>query len=244
MPAKTAPNNGILYGWATGEDYWGGPMNDNLRLIDTYLHPVIRSMSWSSPPPDTEAGDIFVVAASPSGPWSGQQGMLATMMEGTWGFYEPKLGFRARLLSTGKFVWFNGVDWVEEDTGDSATSPTPPDNAREYHVSVSIPYQPEDNELLVMMPVLKSMVLPKGAAGSAFSMLAASVGRAVFKICRNDIQVGTFTVDTGQYNATFNVTGDVTFAAGDRLTIYGPPQAILGFKDFGFVLRFNMLGTN
>ena len=52
MPAKTAPNNGILYGWATGEDYWGGPMNDNLQLIDTMLHPVIRSMSWSAPPPD------------------------------------------------------------------------------------------------------------------------------------------------------------------------------------------------
>ncbi|MGG9131274.1 DUF2793 domain-containing protein [Enterobacter hormaechei] len=244
MPAKTAPNNGILYGWATGEDYWGGPMNDNLQLIDTMLHPVIRSMSWSAPPPDAENGDRFVVATNPTGAWSGQQGKLAVMMENTWGFYEPRFGIRARLVSTGKFVWFNGVDWVEEDTGDSATSPTPPENAREYHVSVSIPYQPEDNELLVMMPVIKAMILPKGASGSQFSMLAASVGQAVFKICRNDIQVGSITVNQGQYDGVFNVTGDITFSAGDRLTIYAPPQSILGFKNFGFVLRFNMLGTN
>lgn len=244
MPAKTAPNNGILYGWATGEDYWGGPMNANLQYFDTVLHPVIRSTSWASPPPDSADGDIFVVAPNPVGVWAGQQAKLAVMLEAAWQFYTPKLGFRARLASTGQFVWWNGVDWVDEVTGDSSTTPTPPENAREYHVSVTIPYQPEDNELLVMLPVIRAMILPKGAAGSLFSMVAASVGTAVFKICRNDIQVGTFTVATGQYSATFNVTGDVTYSAGDRLTIYGPPQAILGFKDFGFILRFSMLGSN
>lgn len=244
MPAKVAPNNDILYGWATGEDYWGGPMNDNLAFIDTLMHPYIKSMSWSSPPPDAVDGDRFVVATNPTGTWAGQQGNLAVMIEAAWKFYEPKKGWRARLESTGTWTWFNGVDWVDEGTGQSSENPTPGDNPREYHVSATIPYQPKDAELILLLPVIKAMVLPKAASGSAFTMESASPGYAVFDVQRNGISIGKIIVEQGQYEASFAITNSVTFAAGDRIAVYAPAASIANFQNFGFVLKFDILGTN
>lgn len=243
MPAKVAPNNDILYGWATGEDYWGGPMNDNLTFIDTLLHPYIRSMSWSEPPPDAVEGDRYVVAQNPTGAWSGQQAKLAALIEGSWKFYEPKKGWRARLESTGTWTWYNGVDWVDEGSGQSSQNPTPGNNPREYHLSATIPYQPKDRELIVMLPIIKAMVLPKNGAGSQFSMENASVGFAEFDIRRNNITIGKMSIDAGQYEAVFTIPNSVTFAAGDRISIYAPATSIPNFQDFGFVLKFDILGN-
>lgn len=241
MPARTAPNNDVLYGWATGEDYWGGPMNDNLQLFDTVLHPFIRSMAWSSPPPDALEGDRYVVAANASGIWAGKDGRMAVLIEGVWRFYEPKQGWRAYLESTAQFVWFNGSQWVGEGDGVPADDPSPPAQAREYHVSVSIPYQPTDGEMLLMLPIIKPMVLPKDGAGSQFSALGGSPGYGEFPIHRNGVAIGKMTLNTGQSEATFAVANSVTFGAADRLTVFAPAQSIPGFKEFGFVIKFLLM---
>lgn len=242
MPQKIAPRNGMLFGWATGEDYWGGPMNDNLLFTDALLHPIIRSLSWAAPPTDTENGDMFVVAAGATDEWEGQQGMLAVKIENAWKFYKPRAGWRARLTATNKFVWYDGTQWLNEDDGSTAEDPTPGVTPKEYHISVTIPYAPDSKELLLLLPIIRPMMLAKGAVGSVFTMMNASPGYRAIDVQRNGISVGKIIIQAAQYDATFSIPNAVTFGAGDRISLIAPEGRMDEFKNFGMVLKLDFLG--
>lgn len=245
MPMKIAPNQGVNYGWLRGEDFWGGPVNDDLVLLDTLLHPFILSMSFTVPPATAEEGDRFILAENSTGPWAGHDGELAVLVEGTWRFFPPRTGWRFRLVSTDQFVWYNEDHWEDEATGqdpnDPGTSPVVKPTA--YDVAVTVSDTMYDNEALVHMPLLDALMLPANMNGSALDMLDASAAYAQMRVQRNGQNVGTITVAQGSYNATFATAGGnaVSFAKGDRLTIRGPADAIDAFKNFGFVIRFNFV---
>ncbi|QJI52248.1 tail fiber protein [Cronobacter phage JC01] len=245
MPLKNAPSQGLNYGWVRGEDYWGGPVNDDLIFLDTLLHPVVRSMSFSSPPADAVPGDRFIVAANPTGPWVNHAGDLAALVEGTWVFYKPKTGWRLRLLSTNQFVWYNGDNWQDEVTGDDPVNPGPDPTVKPtaYDIAVTVSDAMYPDEALVHMPLLDAMMLPANMADSSLDMLQSSQVYAQMRVQRNGTNVGTITVEAGSYNATFATAGGnaVPFAKGDRLTIRGPAVAVDAFKNFGFVIRLKFV---
>lgn len=243
MPAKYAPGNlGLAYGWVRGEDFWGGPMSENLVKLDTVINLVITSATWASPPPDAVEGSVYLVASPATGAWAGQAGRLALLVETAWRFYEPKRGWRGRLLSAGAFVWYDGTIWRDEQTGDSATDPEPPTLARFYDVGVSVGYEPDDGEMLLFLPVTNNLILPRLAAGSLFSMSGPSPGIAQLQIQRNGQRVGWINIEKGMYDGSYDVPSAVTFNIGDRVAVIAPPVQIPGFRKFGATIRFNMLG--
>lgn len=126
MPKKIAPNVGLSFGWERGEDFWGGPENDNLVTIDSLLFPLVQSLTFTTPPDTAVEGMMFVVATNGAGLWAGQDGKLALLIEGAWKFMTPKEGWRIRAKSYNDFLWFDGTNWLSETDGSNPVDPTDP----------------------------------------------------------------------------------------------------------------------
>lgn len=243
MPAIKLPNTELRYGWERGEDYWGGPMNDNLVLLDGVLHMVIQSISFSAPPSVVQDGEVYIVAPGATGAWLGQSGMAALRVEGAWRFYQPVYGWRARVVSLDGFYWFDGETWRDEITGVDPSDPGDGASPVHFDVSVTVPDDLAANDLVLHMPLLTKAILPPNMAGSAFDLITPIQEPAALRVLRNSNQVGLIYVTPGSFSATFSTSSGsgVTFAMGDRLSIRGPATPVPGFKAFGFTIRLNVV---
>jgi hypothetical protein len=243
MAIKTAPSQGLSYGWVRGEDFWGGPVNDDLLYIDSMICPLVQSMSFSSPPATLTDGDKYLIASPATGDWAGQEKKLAVRIEGAWVFYTPQEGWRVRLKSASAFIWYNGESWENEQTGEDPDNPgtDPTVKPTYYDISVTATDELYADEAVVHMPLLDALMLPANMNGSALDMLSAAQAYSQLRVQRNGQSVGTITVNPGGYNATFATTGGnaVLFAKGDRLTIRAPSDVVQSFKNFGFTIRLN-----
>lgn len=243
MAAKTGQGQlGLLYGWTRGEDFWGGPVNANIVMLDAVVHLVIKSLTYSAPPPTAQNGEAYVVAANPTGLWAGHEGKVAYLTEGAWVFYAPRYGWRARCDSLDIFIWYDGNSWINEADGSDPVNPGTV-SAKYYDLHVTISDYMLEYEPIVHLPILSPLLLPKNMAGSAFDSVAASTVYAQMTVERNSVVVGTITLGIGAMAASFATVGGaaVVFAMGDRLTIRAPEVSIPEFKNFGFIIRFNVI---
>lgn len=243
MPAITAPRYGVLYGWEAGEDFWGGPMNQNLVLLDALLNPYIISMTFSSPPQNSEDGDMYLIASGASGDWAGHDGHLAYRISGTWAFFSPTRGVRARLASSAAFIWYNGSAWLDEYTGQTPGTTDPSVTPIYYDIGVTVPYAIEANEYILYQPILQPLMLPVNGAGSAFRMAAGAPGTMSLILYRNSTQIGTMTISSGQSAGVFSVASPTALGAGDILNIRAPSVVVAGFQNFGIGVRLLIVGS-
>lgn len=246
MPKKIAPSQGLPYGWERGEDHWGGPVSDSQIFIDTFIFPVLQSLTFAAPPPNAVNGHSYSVAPNPTGAWLGHAGDVATYVENAWVFNKPKLGWRAYALSYNKFVWYNGTTWVEEASGDDPVNPNPDPSIKPkwYDIGVTVSDSMNKNEPILHLPIMDPMMLPANMQGSSFDMAdGASTVYYQFRVQRNGSNVGTMTVEIGGFAATMTTVGGspVSFAAGDRITIRAQDVPVAEMKNFGFVIRLGIM---
>lgn len=241
MPATQGPNAGLSLGWSPGEDFWGGPMNDNLLFLDSFMFPYIRTASRASPPADAKNGDMYIVATGGSGAWANADGLLALLVDDKWTFYQPKKGLRTYLQSTKRFVWFDGSNWVNEADGSDATNPTPENNPKQYHVAVTIPYQPSNSELLLFMPTPIVIQIKKGGGSSIATLKNPSPGYVQLVLNRNGKQFGTIDFENGNSDGTFNIPETTTFTRGDHLEMVAPADVLTDFKNIGITMVFDTI---
>lgn len=76
-----------------------------LLLLDLLTGAEVAGQSSASPPASPQAGLFYLVAASPTGAWSGHAGELAAMTSGGWRFVAPFDGLR--LTEAG-----GGAEWL------------------------------------------------------------------------------------------------------------------------------------
>lgn len=240
MPAITAPRFGVLYGWAAGEDFWGGPMNQNLQLLDALLFPYVLNMNFGSPPQNVIDGDQYIVATPSSGDWANQDGKLAYRIGGQWIFFEPTRGVRCRLVNLNTFIWFDGVSWLDEVSGQPPGT-DPGVLPLFYDVGGTVPYAIEGNEWVMYLPLVQAVSLPVNAAGSKFVLYAGSPGYVELSLYRNATKVGRILVQGGGNVGVFEVPSPVSFGAGDIFGIRAPADIIAGFKNFGWAFRLNIV---
>lgn len=94
--------------------------------------------------------------------------------------------------------------------------------ATEFDVSMFIPGVPEADELVAIYIAARDFVLFEDLDGSfAYADLAPD-GQVVFTLQHNGTSIGTLTFEFGENEGTFAFPADVTFSAGDRLTIQSP----------------------
>ncbi|MBO9447484.1 DUF2793 domain-containing protein [Ruegeria sp. R14_0] len=87
--------------------------NEALRRLDLIVQLTVVSTSATTPPPAPAQGDVYAVADSPTGDWSGHAGKLAAWLDNSWHFLLPELGWRAWDQSSNSLKRWDGSDWVE-----------------------------------------------------------------------------------------------------------------------------------
>lgn len=235
MPRQESPRLKFSYGWLRGEDWWGDPVSDNFVRIDMLLNPVIVSKSEVSPPAGGVAvGDMFIVAGEGAGAWAERGGQLAMRTAAGWAFATPTRGVRARLNNPSGWIWFTGQEWLDE--GSSGDTPTPILGTR-YDIALSVGFEAEPLEALMMFVVPEPMTLPPSAVGSRGRYLEAPAGIVRLVIRRNGADVGTITFAPNNVNSIFTVMTAVEFATNDILSIHTPDVMPVGFKNYGATLR-------
>jgi len=85
--------------------------NEALILLDHAIQLAVISRVLTAPPSTPAEGDRYLIAASPSGVWSGHDGALAFHQDGVWRFAEPKTGWRLWSIAEEKFFVFDGALW-------------------------------------------------------------------------------------------------------------------------------------
>lgn len=85
--------------------------NEALFALDTLVQLACRDRDLATPPAAPGEGDRYIVAASPSGSWTGHAGQIATWQDGLWRFVAPGAGFLAYLADEHRFVLFDGAAW-------------------------------------------------------------------------------------------------------------------------------------
>ncbi len=86
--------------------------NEALTLLDGLVQAAVKSRTVSIPPASPVEGDRYLVAASPTGTWTGQAGKLAALMDGAWRFLAPREGWRLWVDDEDAFVVFDGAAWA------------------------------------------------------------------------------------------------------------------------------------
>lgn len=91
----------ISYGWDLGEDGWKNGMDTNMLKLDSLVFLIVLDKDLTAPPGSNTAGDTYIVGASPTGGWAGEQYNIAYYTGSSWQFYTPKNGWRCLVADEG-----------------------------------------------------------------------------------------------------------------------------------------------
>jgi Protein of unknown function (DUF2793) len=86
--------------------------NEALLLLDALAHPLIESRTLAAPPSSLQPGQIWLVAAAPTGEWLNRVNQLAVWTGGGWRYIVPKAGMMAWSKADGVFLHYNGTIWI------------------------------------------------------------------------------------------------------------------------------------
>ena len=87
-------------------------VNQALTRIDVFLNNGVKSQVVSTPPGSPASGDVYIVAASPTGAWVGQAGKLAYYDQG-WYFITPVEGSTMWVNDEDMSYSYNGTVWMQ-----------------------------------------------------------------------------------------------------------------------------------
>ena len=91
-------------------------LNEALLRLDALIHLSVIARNLGSPPAAAD-GDRYLVAATPSGAWAGQPGMVALAQGGGWVFLSPRMGWRVWVEAEARLLVFDGAQWRDALAG-------------------------------------------------------------------------------------------------------------------------------
>lgn len=90
--------------------------NAALQLLDAVVMLSVLDRDLATPPVTPSGGDRYLIAASASGFWVGQEGKIAVWQDGAWAFYTPREGWLIWIADEDIFLIFNGASWTGSAT--------------------------------------------------------------------------------------------------------------------------------
>lgn len=87
-------------------------VNEALLRMDALLNTGAKDKDLAAPPSSPAEGDVYIVAASATGDWTGQSGNLAYFNQ-IWRFIAPREGLTLWVNDEDKAYSYNGSVWVE-----------------------------------------------------------------------------------------------------------------------------------
>lgn len=85
--------------------------NEALRVLDAVVQLSVLDRDLTTPPASPAEGDRYIVAASPTGAWTGQAGAIAVFEDGGWAFVSPMQGWRAYVVDEAALLVLAGGSW-------------------------------------------------------------------------------------------------------------------------------------
>ncbi len=86
--------------------------NEAIRALDCLVQLAVESRALTAPPSSPAEGARYIVAASPSGAWTGNAGKIAAFQDGAWIFYAPKEGWAAWIEAESALVIYAAGAWT------------------------------------------------------------------------------------------------------------------------------------
>jgi Protein of unknown function (DUF2793) len=96
--------------------------NEAIRALDCLVQLSVKDQNQTTPPTTPANGDRYIIAAAPTGSWTGHTGQIAAWQDNAWAFYVPQTGWLAWVANDAKLVAYNGTAWVASGAG---LNPTP-----------------------------------------------------------------------------------------------------------------------
>jgi Protein of unknown function (DUF2793) len=146
MALTLGPNLGLLVDGATGEEHYTELMRQ-FRGFDLLIQCRVINRVTATPPGSAIDGVAYIVAASPTGAWSGHANHLArySTKVTAWEFFTPKAGWKAYDIAADETVLFDGSAWVVDSTGGSGSGSITSVTSTGGRLSVSNPSGPVVN---------------------------------------------------------------------------------------------------
>lgn len=88
-------------------------VNEAVAYVDAHVHLAVINRTTATPPGSPTQGDRYLIAASPTGAWTGQAGSVAFYLNGAWKFSTPKEGWWLWDAATDKMFRYTGAAWLE-----------------------------------------------------------------------------------------------------------------------------------
>ncbi len=85
--------------------------NDALLSLDALVQAVVVETDRLAPPSAPQEGDAYLIGASPTGAFTGQAGMLAAYLTGSWRFFQPQTGWLVFAKSRNALMVLSGGSW-------------------------------------------------------------------------------------------------------------------------------------
>ncbi|MDF3060728.1 MAG: hypothetical protein K0S06_837 [Microvirga sp.] len=86
--------------------------NEALLALDALVHCAVKEKGVAAPPGTPAEGDRYIVAAAPTGAWTGKAGQVAAWQDGAWRFYAPQAGWIAFVVDELQLYHFDGSAWA------------------------------------------------------------------------------------------------------------------------------------
>ena len=93
--------------------------NEALRELDAIVQLMVLDKDLATPPGSPANGARYIVAASPTGAWSGQAAKIAAYQDSAWAFYAPQEGWLAWVGDENAFYAYDGAAWSALSVGAS-----------------------------------------------------------------------------------------------------------------------------
>jgi hypothetical protein len=87
--------------------------NEALLRLDAEVQLAVIDRTLATPPTTPADGDRYLIAASPTGVWSGHAGDIAYREAGSWRFATPRAGWRLWVEAEAAFLVFDGSQWID-----------------------------------------------------------------------------------------------------------------------------------
>ena len=85
--------------------------NEALLALDATVQLSVIDRDLAAPPAAVD-GERYIVAASPSGAWTGHANHVAAFQDGVWNFYPPAPGWLAYVADENAILLWNGSAWT------------------------------------------------------------------------------------------------------------------------------------
>lgn len=86
--------------------------NEALLLLDALVQCAVLDKDLAAPPVSPAEGSRYLVAAAPTGAWSGRAGAIAIRQDGVWIFANPGAGFVVFVADETTLYVFDGTAWT------------------------------------------------------------------------------------------------------------------------------------